>query len=108
MVAARVLAYGPEYECEVINPNTEKKFNHTFNLGDCPFKKISDDVEGNKFEMELPASKVKITFKLITGKEEKLIESELKNIKKPITGRYRLDILKLNLLKIHFNIHSFI
>jgi len=82
MVAARVLAYGPEYECEVTNPNTEKTFSHIFNLADCPFKKIPDDVKGNKFELELPVSKTKITFKLLTGKEEKLIEAELKGIKK--------------------------
>ena len=50
MVAARVLAYGPEYEAEVTNPNTEKTFSHVFNLADCPFKKIPDDVQGNKFE----------------------------------------------------------
>ena len=82
MVAARVLAYGPEYECEVTNPNTEKTFNHIFNLADCPFKKIPDDVKGNKFELELPVSKAKITFKLLTGKEEKLIDTELKGVKK--------------------------
>ena len=32
MVAARILAYGPEYECEVTNPNTGNTFNHIFNL----------------------------------------------------------------------------
>jgi hypothetical protein len=82
MVAARVLAYGPEYECEIENPNTGKTFNHVFNLADCPFKKLPDDINDNKFEMELPVSKAKVGFKLITGKEEKLIEAELKGIKK--------------------------
>ena len=103
MVAARVLAYGPEYECEVTNPNTEKTFNHIFNLADCPFKKIPDDVEGNKFELELPVSKTKITFKLLTGKEEKLIEAELKGIKKTgvqvspeLTTRLRHTITSVN------------
>ena len=103
MVAARVLAYGPEYECEVTNPNTEKTFNHIFNLADCPFKKIPDDVKGNKFELELPVSKTKITFKLLTGKEEKLIEAELKGIKKTgvqvspeLTTRLRHTITSVN------------
>ena len=82
MVAARVLAYGPEYECEIENPNTGKTFSHVFNLADCPFKKLPDDINDNKFEMELPVSKAKVGFKLITGKEEKLIEAELKGIKK--------------------------
>jgi len=103
MVAARVLAYGPEYEAEVTNPNTEKTFNHTFNLADCPFKKISGDVKGNKFEMELPVSKTKITFKLLTGKEEKLIDAELKGIRKTgvqvspeLTTRLRHTITSVN------------
>ena len=82
MVAARVLAYGPEYECEIENPNTGKTFSHVFNLADCPLKKLPDDINDNKFEMELPVSKAKVGFKLITGKEEKLIEAELKGIKK--------------------------
>ena len=103
MVAARVLAYGPEYECEIENPNTGKTFNHVFNLADCPFKKLPDDINDNKFEMELPVSKAKVGFKLITGKEEKLIEAELKGIKKTgvqvspeLTTRLRHTITSVN------------
>ena len=44
MVAARILAYGPEYECQVTNPNNGETINHTFNLADCPFKKLPDNV----------------------------------------------------------------
>ena len=32
MVAARILAYGPEYPCEVTHPTTGEKIQHTFNL----------------------------------------------------------------------------
>jgi len=103
MVAARVLAYGPEYECEIENPNTGKTFSHVFNLADCPFKKLPDDINDNKFEMELPVSKAKISFKLITGKEEKLIEAELKGIKKTgvqvspeLTTRLKYTITSVN------------
>jgi hypothetical protein len=103
MVAARVLAYGAEYECEIENPNTGKTFSHVFNLADCPFKKLPDDINDNKFEMELPVSKAKVGFKLITGKEEKLIESELKGIKKTgvqvspeLTTRLKYTITSVN------------
>ena len=82
MVAARILAYGPEYACEVTNPNTGQMITHTFNLADCPFKKLSKDITENKFDVELPISKKKITFKLLTGKEEALINEELKASKK--------------------------
>jgi len=82
MVAARILAYGPEYVCEVTNPNTGEALNHTFNLADCPFKKLPKDVKENKFEITLPISKTTITFKLFTGKDEVLINEELKASKK--------------------------
>ena len=81
MVAARVLAYGPEYTCEVTTP-TGKKINKTFNLADCPFKKLPKDVNENKFEIELPISKKTVYFKILTGKDEKDIDTELNAQKK--------------------------
>ena len=103
MVAARVLAYGPEYECEVTNPNTGEVFKHTFNLADCPFKEIDEEISGNTFETTLPVSKTKVIFKLLTGKEEKAIELELKNMKKmggqvipELTTRLRHTIVSVN------------
>ena len=62
MVAARILAYGPEYECQITHPNTGDPITHTFNLADCPFKKLSSDITENKFEVELPISKKKVIF----------------------------------------------
>jgi hypothetical protein len=82
MVAARILAYGPEYSCEVSDPNTGKTIEYTFNLANCPFKKIPNNVNENNFEVDLPISKKKVTFKLLTGKEESIIEEELKSSNK--------------------------
>jgi hypothetical protein len=82
MVASRVLAYGPDYSCEVTNPNTAEKFKHTFNLTECPFVYAPEDIKENLFEVTLPVSKKKIEFKLLTGHEEKLINRDLKASKK--------------------------
>ena len=82
MVAARVLAYGPEYTCEVTSPTTGQKVSRAFNLAECPFKKLPKNVKENKFQITLPISKKKITFKILTGKEEQMIEDELKSSKK--------------------------
>jgi len=82
MVAARVLAYGPEYECEITNPTTGNTFSHTFNLAECPFKTLETEISSNIFEVTLPISKRKVSFKLLTGKEERIIEQELKNLQK--------------------------
>ena len=103
MVAARVLAYGPEYECEVTNPNTGNKFNHIFDLTKCPFIELPDGYEGNSFEMILPICKKKITFKLLTGNEESIIEKEVKslnkvgdNISRELTTRLRHTITSVD------------
>ena len=82
MVAARILAYGPEYTCEVSNPTTGETFTNTFNLTDCPFKKLPKGIEDNDFEIELPISKKKINFKLLTGSDENSINNDLKNVSK--------------------------
>ena len=82
MVAARILAYGPEYTCRVANPNTNETKNHTFNLTDWPFKKLPDGVTENKFKVTLPISKKEIVYKILTGDDELNIEKELKSQKK--------------------------
>jgi len=86
MVAARILAYGPEYTCEVAHPKTGEATSWTFNLADCPFKEIDEDIKENLFECELPISKTKIKFSILTGKEERLIDEEIKASKKTGTG----------------------
>jgi len=85
LVAARILAYGPEYTCEVTNPNNpEQKVEHTFDLTQCPFKQTVDGVDysGNSFDYETPIGKTKIKFKLLTGIEEKQIEKDLQQTSK--------------------------
>ena len=103
MVASRILAYGPEYEVELTNPETDEKFKHTFNLTECPFKELPEGVDysQNLFEMELPISKKKIQFKLLSGKDEKAIDLQLKKTKKfgastEITTRLRHAIVSVD------------
>tara|TARA_Y100000310_G_scaffold341181_1_gene439502 strand:- start:704 stop:1471 length:768 start_codon:yes stop_codon:yes gene_type:complete len=105
MIAARILAYGPEYTAEVTNPNTGDTDTFTFNLADCPFKLIPDDLEVNKneFEVSLPVSKKEVKFKLLTGKEEIQIEKELESVKKTgsqvspeLTTRLRHSIVSVD------------
>ncbi len=103
MVASRILAYGPEYEVELTNPETDEKFKHTFNLTECPFKELPEGVDysQNLFEMLLPISKKKIQFKLLSGKDEKAIDLQLKKTKKfgsstEITTRLRHAIVSVD------------
>ena len=85
MVAARILAYGPEYTCEVTTPTGETS-EQTFNLADCPFKHIDESITENLFECELPISKKKIKFSLLTGKDERMIDKDLQASRKVGVG----------------------
>jgi len=103
MVAARILAYGPEYVCEVTNPTSGTNISHTFNLAECPFIKLPEGITENKFEIELPVSKTKVTFKVLTGKEEKEIERDLNSSKKigtqispELTTRLRYIVIEVD------------
>jgi len=79
LIAARILAYGKEYNVEydgqqlVVDLTTlkDKKLDET---------KVSKGV--NEFEFELPATKRKITFKLLTSGDENEIEKEVKGYEK--------------------------
>tara|TARA_R110001592_G_scaffold258857_1_gene522656 strand:+ start:40 stop:780 length:741 start_codon:yes stop_codon:yes gene_type:complete len=114
MVAARILAYGQDYTCEVTTP-TGEKVNKTFNLADCPFKKLPEGITENKFEVTLPISKKKLTFKLLTGKEEIMINEELKasekinaEVKPELTTRLRHTITSVDGDDSNATINSFV
>jgi len=103
MVAARILAYGGEYNVEVTNPQTSEKFLHVFDLTSCEFKELPKDVDysKNEFQLELPVTKIKITFKLLTGDDEVKIDNELKSLKKigqqaEVTTRLKHVITSVN------------
>jgi hypothetical protein len=79
MVAARILGYGKDYD---ITYDGEE---HTVDLSklepvDIDFTKFKKGL--NEFEFKLPNSERNITFKLLSGNDEKAIESETKARKK--------------------------
>tara|TARA_B100001123_G_C15340302_1_gene1034539 strand:+ start:152 stop:922 length:771 start_codon:yes stop_codon:yes gene_type:complete len=106
MVASRILAYGPEYTAEITDPSTDEKLSHTFNLSECDYKKLPDDISydgNNEFEVELPVSKDKLKFKLLTGHDEKKISSIIaankkmrSNVSPEITARLKTAIISIN------------
>jgi len=79
LIAARILGYGADYEFEYKG----EKIN--INLTDVKDKPLDESLitEGkNEFSFTLPASKVNITFKLLTHGDEINIENEIKGLKK--------------------------
>ena len=104
LVAARILAYGPEYTTEINNPNDpNQKITHTFDLSQCPFKELSDDIKynGNSFEFTTPVGKNKLKFKILTGADEALMDKDIKQSKKygyetTISTRLRYSVIEVD------------
>jgi hypothetical protein len=85
MIAARVLAYGKDYEVELTNPKTGHVQKENIDL--TLFRNTGFDTENfekgaNKFSFELPASKRMIEFKLLTHGDDKKIADSIKAAKK--------------------------
>jgi len=84
LIAARILAYGPQYDVEVTCPNCGAKNNLGIDLYQFESKDI-DFSQFNKgqteFEYKFPNGKV-VTYKFLTHGDEKNIEQELKGYNK--------------------------
>ena len=100
MVAARVLGYGSDYSF------TYRGKEITVDLSTLKDKPLSDEpIEKgkNEFEFILPISKNKLTFKLLTHKDENEMRKELeglkkidKNSSKELSTRLKYIILSVN------------
>jgi hypothetical protein len=85
LIAARILGYGKEYPFTYIDPVTRKERNEVLDLSTLDDKEIDESLltpHVNSFKFTLPKSGNEITFKILTGKDEKDIENEIKGLKK--------------------------
>lgn len=85
LFAARILGYGKEYPIRFKNESTGKEEDYTVDLTTLKEKEINESLfeKGkNEFKFTLPKSGNLITFKLLTGKDEKAIDAELKGLQK--------------------------
>ena len=108
MVASRVLAYGKEYPITFTDGSSGRRREETVDLTKLDDKKIDFKQftkEVNEHDFELPVSKRKITFKLLTQADERKIDAELKAMKKftkesgidpEITTRLKTSIIALD------------
>jgi hypothetical protein len=95
LVAARILGYGSNY--------TVSYGNKTQTIDLSKLENINNDFTGltegkNEFSYIMPATGTEITFKLLTGKDEKMIDKELEGLRKvnpnagELTTRFRFII----------------
>lgn len=86
MIAARILGYGKDYTVEIddpFSPGTKQKV--TIDLTQIEHKEVDYSLfenRKNEFDFELPSSKRVVTFRLITHKIEKDIQTEMKSMNK--------------------------
>lgn len=79
MVAARILGYGADYKFDYLGEE------YTVDLSQLENKEIKEELftsRTNEFSFTLPHSKNKVTFKLLTHKDEQNINRELEGLKK--------------------------
>jgi len=89
MLASRVLAYGKDYTFEWVDESSGETKEESIDLTSLPDKEIdfSELKKGqNEFSFDLPTSNRKVTFRLLTHKDEKNIDAELKAMRKVTKG----------------------
>ena len=85
MVSARVLGYGKNYEFETNCPSCSERNQDSIDLTTLKDRKVDHSIFKNglnEFEFKLPSSKRTITFKLLTQRDEREVDNELKALKK--------------------------
>ena len=84
MVGTRILGYGKDYPCTIIDPDTNEKVEINIDLTTLEHKKIDEKLykNGNLFSFELPNSKRVVEFKLLTQSDENQISENLKDYEK--------------------------
>ena len=90
MVGTRILGYGKDYPCTIVDPDTNEKVEINIDLTTLEHKKIDEEIykNGNLFSYALPISKRVVEFKLLTQNDENQISENLKDYEKltKITG----------------------
>jgi hypothetical protein len=84
LVAARVLGYGKDYSFKYVD-NKGKEVEGKIDLSTLQDKEINESLitpHLNSFKFTLPKSGNEITFKLLTNKDEKDIDTEIKGLNK--------------------------
>ena len=76
LVSARILGYGKDYSF------TYKDEEITIDLTELETRYLEGEAQVNEFSFTLPHTKTAITYKLLTNKDEKKIQAEIKGLKK--------------------------
>ena len=103
LIAARILGYGKDYQIKFPHPVTGEDEIITVDLAELTNKVVDYDLFANinEFTFVLPSSQNEVTFKILTHKDERQIDDELKGLKKvnlsgEVTTRLKQSIIAIN------------
>ena len=103
LIAARILGYGKDFQIKYPHPVTGEEELVTIDLAEIKNKEVdySSLKNVNEFTFTLPKSQNVITFKVLTHKDERQIDEELKGLKKinlsaEVTTRLKRTIIAVN------------
>ena len=104
LITSRVLAFGPEYEVTITDPNEDEPVRTTVDLSKIQIKEIDESRlnRANEYTFTLPISKSTIKFKLLTHGDELAIQKDVEALQKTIktsneiTTRYRRIITEVD------------
>ena len=112
LIIARILAYGKDYEIEVDGQKVK------VDLTKLKDKVLDESIVGdriNSFDYELPATKRKLKFKMLTSKDEKNISDEAEALAKisggvsyNLTTRMKHQIISVDSVTDKAGINSFV
>lgn len=103
LIAARILGYGKDYQVKYPHPVTGEEELVNVDLSEIKNRDVDYSQYSNKneFTFTLPQSKNEITFRILTHRDERQIEEELKSLKKvnlsaEVTTRLKQAIIAVN------------
>lgn len=115
LIAARILGYGKDYQFKRLDPATGEEVIVNVDLSEIKNKEVDYSIYDNRneFTFVLPKSKNEVTFKILTHKDERQIDEEIKGLKKvnlsaDVTTRLKRTIVAVNGSKDAKDIREFI
>jgi hypothetical protein len=104
LISSRVLAFGPEYEVTINDPEANEPVKVTVDLSKIQIKEVDESKlnRKNEYDYTLPISKASIKFRLLTHGDELSINKDIEAIQKAtkssneITSRYRRIITEVD------------
>lgn len=111
IVAARISGYGPDYDTKVSCPSCNKTQEYSFDLQSPNVNYALDDealshlgvvkTEEGFMQTTLPMSKVQLTFRLLSGREEKMVVDKLSSKTQVNNETNATDVLRLTIVAVN-------